>query len=276
MKRRSLAGFTLIELLVVIAIIAILAAILFPVFAQAREKARQSSCASNMKQLSLAVIQYSQDYDASFPTGLQDGWYAQSWAYNVQPYIKSVAVFRCPSDFGADQPIKSGTDDFSWAGPRMSYVANGYIKWNGVDSNQNYGIMTMSQSWVKDFGVQTDANVKRPSDTIMLAERASVYPTNATTPGSDYLWGPGCMITNNTGWDYVAPQALPDGSRTATTNPYDPAGKNGGVTPIHSGFGNFAFADGHVKAMKPEQTNPQTGTQAQKDSANMWDALRTN
>jgi prepilin-type N-terminal cleavage/methylation domain-containing protein/prepilin-type processing-associated H-X9-DG protein len=275
MKRPSLAAFTLIELLVVIAIIAILAAILFPVFAQAREKARQSSCASNMKQMALAVIQYSQDYDETFPNGLQSNWYAQSWAYNVQPYIKSVDVFRCPSDAGSGDPINMGTESYAWAGPRMSYVANGYIKWNGVDANQNYGIMTSAESWIKDFGVQTIANVGRPSDTIMLAERASVYPTAGTSPGSAYLWGPGCLITNNTGWDYTAPQSLPNGSRTATTNPYDPAGKNGGVTPIHSGMGNFAFADGHVKAMKPEQTNPQTGTQAQKDAANLWDALRS-
>src|ERR1700712_1940336 len=120
MKLMQKKGFTLIELLVVIAIIAILAAILFPVFAQAREKARQSSCASNMKQMSLAVIQYAQDYDESYPTGLQSGWYAASWAYNVQPYIKSVDVFRCPSDSGSGDPIKHGTDDFSWSGPRMS------------------------------------------------------------------------------------------------------------------------------------------------------------
>ena len=272
-RSRLQEGFTLIELLVVIAIIAILAAILFPVFAQAREKARQSACMSNMKQLSLAVIQYSQDYDEAFPNGLQDGWYAQTWSYNVQPYIKSVAVFRCPSDFGADLVPKDGSNDASWAGPRMSYASNGYIKWNG-SANQNVGIMSIGQSWVQNMGVQTLAGVNRSSDTIMLAERASVYPNAATSTGSAYTWGPGCMITNNSGWNAYAPQALPDGSRAATTNAYDPAGKNGAVTPIHSGFANFAFADGHVKAMKPEQTNPQSGTQAQKDAANMWDATR--
>ena len=273
MKSRRLSGFTLIELLVVIAIIAILAAILFPVFAQAREKARQSSCSSNMKQMALSVLQYAQDYDECYPNGLQDGWYEQSWSYNVQPYMKNVDVFRCPSDSGAGEPIRYGTDDYSWAGPRMSYAANGLIAWDG-SANANFGIMTIAQSWVKDFGVQTMANVGRPADTIMIAERASVYPTKDTSPGSTYRFGPGCMITGNTGWDVYAPQAIPDGSRAATTNQYNPAGKNGAVTPIHSGMGNFAFADGHVKAMKPEQTNPQTGTQAQKDAANMWSALR--
>ncbi|HEV2472758.1 MAG TPA: prepilin-type N-terminal cleavage/methylation domain-containing protein, partial [Chthonomonadales bacterium] len=72
-------GFTLIELLVVIAIIAILAAILFPVFAQAREKARAISCLSNEKELGLSVLMYVQDYDENFPSGLQNAWYADTW-----------------------------------------------------------------------------------------------------------------------------------------------------------------------------------------------------
>lgn len=92
-------GFTLIELLVVIAIIAILAAILFPVFAKAREKARQSSCLNNVKQLSLAVMQYVQDYDERTPPGAAVDMNAHShpWASAV-PYIKNVQVFVCPSD----------------------------------------------------------------------------------------------------------------------------------------------------------------------------------
>src|SRR5262250_2612097 len=90
-------AFTLIELLVVIAIIAILAAILFPVFAQAREKARGISCLSNTKEMGLAVLMYVQDYDETFPIGAQADW-NNSWPTKVQPYIKNLAVFRCPDD----------------------------------------------------------------------------------------------------------------------------------------------------------------------------------
>jgi prepilin-type N-terminal cleavage/methylation domain-containing protein len=98
MRRRS--GFTLIELLVVIAIIAILAAILFPVFARAREKARQASCQSNEKQMALGIIMYASDYDGCFPMnwngpgGCADGY---DWMEVTQPYTKNWQIFMCPS-----------------------------------------------------------------------------------------------------------------------------------------------------------------------------------
>jgi prepilin-type N-terminal cleavage/methylation domain-containing protein/prepilin-type processing-associated H-X9-DG protein len=107
MKRK---GFTLIELLVVIAIIAILAAILFPVFAKAREKARQSACTSNLKQIGLGLMQYAQDYDETMPfsyqwaagpgTGISacsDGVYRRNWIMCIEPYVKNGQVFECPS-----------------------------------------------------------------------------------------------------------------------------------------------------------------------------------
>jgi prepilin-type N-terminal cleavage/methylation domain-containing protein/prepilin-type processing-associated H-X9-DG protein len=91
-------AFTLIELLVVIAIIALLAAILFPVFARARENARRASCSSNLKQIGLGILQYKQDYDERFPLDDTNDVNTVGWAYIIQPYVKSEQVFQCPSD----------------------------------------------------------------------------------------------------------------------------------------------------------------------------------
>jgi prepilin-type N-terminal cleavage/methylation domain-containing protein/prepilin-type processing-associated H-X9-DG protein len=119
-------GFTLIELLVVIAIIAILAAILFPVFARAREKARQTSCLSNLKQLGLALMMYAQDYDETYPAVAAVVFNGSSWETQVfspwrpalEPYVKNTQVFYCPS-----KANRSGYTD----NDNTDYCLNGYF-----------------------------------------------------------------------------------------------------------------------------------------------------
>jgi prepilin-type N-terminal cleavage/methylation domain-containing protein/prepilin-type processing-associated H-X9-DG protein len=150
-------GFTLIELLVVIAIIAILASILFPVFARAREKARQTSCLSNVKQIMLSITMYSQDYDETYPSlwvdvdgsgDQNDGDY--TWRSAVLPYIKNTQIFQCPSK-------------------RMSNSFNG-----GMDYGTNSGYGLNAVHWeggapTPPFG-QTDAAVEFPSECIFMGE----------------------------------------------------------------------------------------------------------
>ncbi len=115
MSQRRASGFTLIELLVVIAIIAILAAILFPVFAKAREKARQSSCSSNVKQMGLGLLQYVSDYDQRYPTNNWDGGtgagfqpaHQRTFMQLIYPYTKNVQLYYCPSQ--SDRTMTPGT-----------------------------------------------------------------------------------------------------------------------------------------------------------------------
>jgi prepilin-type N-terminal cleavage/methylation domain-containing protein/prepilin-type processing-associated H-X9-DG protein len=126
---RRTSGFTLIELLVVIAIIAILAAILFPVFARARENARRASCQSNLKQIGLGIIQYSQDYDELTIASRTDGTINMSWPIMMQPYVKSTQLFKCPSNTRTNW-MEQTNDTVA-----NSYVANGDNEAGGDTTN---------------------------------------------------------------------------------------------------------------------------------------------
>jgi prepilin-type N-terminal cleavage/methylation domain-containing protein/prepilin-type processing-associated H-X9-DG protein len=138
-KRRDYrAGFTLIELLVVIAIIAILASILFPVFARARENARRSSCQSNLKQIGLGILQYVQDYDERYPiNGSPAVTEAGGWAYTIQPYVKSEQLLQCPSETSR-APVGNTTKERAADTGFTDY-------WYNYNLGPNSGPMSLSQ-----------------------------------------------------------------------------------------------------------------------------------
>lgn len=182
MQSKWSRAFTLIELLVVIAIIAILAAILFPVFAQAREKARQASCLSNERQIGLAFLQYFQDYDEQFPFVKGDS----PWIFSAQPYMKSMQLMRCPSDTSANfkQPLPGKT-----ALRYTSYTLNGYLA--PGNSNANHG-----------GNFPNIASIQKPASLIFLAESPNDWTGNYFHA---HVWNP----PTSTG-HWIAAQNIPD------------------------------------------------------------------
>ncbi|NUQ00816.1 MAG: prepilin-type N-terminal cleavage/methylation domain-containing protein [Armatimonadetes bacterium] len=165
-------GFTLIELLVVIAIIAILAAILFPVFAKAREKARQSSCQSNVKQLMLAHAQYMQDYDAATcPSYLPWGPSGNSWWWPLLgPYVKNNQLIVCPSSPQGVGTPATGNAGYGWNYNYLTYAPPGRAA--------AYSGYTASEPQINE-----------PSDTIVLADsrdNLDYVIAGATAPGTGY------------------------------------------------------------------------------------------
>ena len=148
-------GFTLIELLVVIAIIAILAAILFPVFARARENARRASCMSNEKQIGLGLLQYTQDYDEKYPLVVTiNYWSGTLWQTAIQPYVKSTQLLQCPSNQLA--PVAGY--------PPFTYVGN--------MASDNYGDDTLQKGlFAKPNGVPVAlSDISSPATTIAVTE----------------------------------------------------------------------------------------------------------
>jgi len=216
MSRRN--GFTLIELLVVIAIIAILAAILFPVFAKAREKARQTTCLSNLKQLGTSVMMYAQDYDEMYPQSYQDvtsgvGSVAQiplTWPNRLQPYIKNSQLYKCPSD------SRPPNVDFDGCRPILQSYCWNY--WMGIDI----------PAWHDPSGYHTYfvltslGQVQAPAQCAMLWDDSSDWLTAG--------WGGRFDTLDSPDWAYdLGP---------------------GTIQGRHNGGDNFMFADGHAKWLR--------------------------
>jgi prepilin-type N-terminal cleavage/methylation domain-containing protein/prepilin-type processing-associated H-X9-DG protein len=182
--KRMREGFTLIELLVVIAIVAILAALLFPVFSQARERARMSSCLSNQRQLGMALMMYVHDYDETFPyirfhgNSAQKGTRTYVWKNAIAPYLKSVDVLACPANPTSRTVPGTPTPDTLWTNPPPGGNAEGWEFEPSQRMPAGYGMNSCATPWQpSDWkGVSPplrEAQVAHPSQTILIAENRS-------------------------------------------------------------------------------------------------------
>jgi prepilin-type N-terminal cleavage/methylation domain-containing protein/prepilin-type processing-associated H-X9-DG protein len=231
---RRTSAFTLIELLVVIAIIAILAAILFPVFAKAREKVRQATCESNLKQLGLGYVQYVQDYDESYPSGTENSasslynHYANpswGWASLIYPYVKSTGIYKCPDDptaaNGSTVPI--------------SYAANWSL------DNYKSGVPGVTQG-----------SLSAPASTVLLCEVQGVTSNPAdSTPGDDNS----ATVSMDYGfWNQSSMGQLPGrvGVYATGNTPNQPLTG----TAVHGIGSNYLACDGHVKWLPATHISP--------------------
>lgn len=242
LRARTRSAFTLIELLVVIAIIAILAAILFPVFAQVRDKARQTSSQSNLRQIALAFQMYAQDNDEILPAAESVGAAGQTkpdnfgefrWPWLTLPYVKSMSLYLSPSDTGNYNNYRTPSNayyGYFW-GLFPSYGYNWrYLAPSLKDSAGNAltDPMDDAASTMYSQGVSL-AQVQAPSGAVMLADS-----TWAPSPGQTQL---------TMGYFLINPPQKWTGSPPLTSLSF------GYVYPRHQGHANVAFADGHVKAL---------------------------
>jgi len=225
MQKDVKRGFTLIELLVVIAIIAILAAILFPVFARARENARRASCQSNLKQIALGFFQYTQDYDEKFPSQGVITTAANitpsnpfGWADALQPYLKSTQIFQCPSETTPPGSVASASASYtSLPAPDKA----GY-----TDYYYNSGLSQQSQAILNATAL-----------TVLAGDG------NGASATSTYAYN-GCAFS------YTATAPTACGAAASSI-----VGLDGNAPGRHLDGANYAFADGHVKWQKGSGTS---------------------
>jgi len=236
-------GFTLIELLVVIAIISILAAILFPVFARARENARKAACMSNLKQIGLAVQMYLQDYDGTFPFARNSYGGDETvvkhtateydvtgtWYTILQPYTKNFQVFICPTA-GA---ILGSSNLLNWSGGYGWNIGGTYRASSGSPIIGNgFGAYTGLECTPTGSRV-SEASVQEPAQTILVTDPAS----NGYTSNGIFAVG----YTKS----YIP--VLHGGQ-------VGPFYQSGAPAPEFSGGGNYLFADGHVKYLQASRS----------------------
>jgi prepilin-type N-terminal cleavage/methylation domain-containing protein/prepilin-type processing-associated H-X9-DG protein len=263
---KSRSGFTLIELLVVIAIIAILAAILFPVFAKVREKARQISCLSNTKQLALGFVQYEQDFDEKTPNGVNPYGGGQGWAGQIYPYVKSAGVYLCPDDSITPDHSSSSTP------PVIPFNVSSYIY------NSQVSIVIQPAGTIAPDSVSLAA-YNAPASTVLLAEcewstgyditRGYQNSTASAAAGDDYpayFGGSAGGIGIGGAYDpsgFNSNGGTPGGSCCTikyATGPLLnslPGAAQGDFTATgrHTGGSNFVMADGHAKFFRPSQVS---------------------